>query len=108
MERRGGRELGNPSNQDRSRGYQALSGLIWHHFCRQEVALAGSQQLRAQDPAPVRRCWFYRRENRALGTEGKKRSREDGNENGDEDRIKGGAANGDGGEGGWERDPGIL
>ena len=27
-----------------------------YHLCRQEVAPADSQQLRTQDPAPVRRC----------------------------------------------------
>ena len=35
-----------------------------HHPCRQEVAPSGSQQLRAQDPSPVRRC----------GTEGENRA----------------------------------
>ena len=32
----------------------ALPFLTRHHFCRQEVAPAGNQKLRAQDPAPAR------------------------------------------------------
>ena len=35
---------------------QALLFRTWHHPCRERVARAGSQQLRAQDPARVRRC----------------------------------------------------
>ena len=32
-----------------------------HHLCREEVAPAGSQQLRAQDSAPAHRCGTERR-----------------------------------------------
>ena len=51
------RGLGNPPRQGRSKVEdQALSFRTQHYLCRQEVALAGSQQLRAQDPVPARRC----------------------------------------------------
>ena len=51
----GARELGNPPHHNGSRvEYQALSFCTRHHLCRLEVALAANQQLRAQDPVPVR------------------------------------------------------
>ena len=62
-EREGGGEieLWYPSHQERSRVEdQALPFRTRHHLytilCRQEVTPVGSQQLRAQDPAPARRC----------------------------------------------------
>ena len=56
MERRI-KELGNPPHQDRSRvEKEALLFRTRHHLYRQEVALAGNQKLRAQDPAPIRQC----------------------------------------------------
>ena len=44
-------ELSYPLHQERSRVEdQALPFHTWHHLCREEAALAGSQQLREQDP----------------------------------------------------------
>ena len=55
--RGGGRELWNPSHEERSRVEdRALLLRTRRRLCRREVAPAGSQQLRAQDPAPDRRC----------------------------------------------------
>ena len=51
-----------------------------HHFCRQEVALAGSHQLRVQDPVLTRPCG-------AEGRTGHQR-REEGNDDGN--RVGGG------------------
>ena len=46
-----------PQHQEISRVEdQALPFRTRHHFCRQEVAPAGGQQLRTQDPVPARRC----------------------------------------------------
>ena len=54
--KRGERELVNPPHQVKNRvEEQVLSFRTRYHSCRQEVALAGSQLRRAQDPAPVRR-----------------------------------------------------
>ena len=54
---KGGGELWYPPHQDRSRvDDKALPFRAQHHLCRQEVGLAGSQKLRAQGLASVRRC----------------------------------------------------
>ena len=62
-----GVELWYLSHLERSRiDDQALPFRTRHHLCRQEVATSGSQQLRAQDRAPARRC----------GTKGKQDTRD--------------------------------
>ena len=80
-----GKELWYPSDHGRTVEDQALQFLTRCYLCRQEVAPAGSQQLRAQGPAPVRRCCTKRR----TGHQG----REGGN--GDGDRDRGGDGNED-------------
>ena len=55
--RGGGEEFWNPPHRKRSRVEdQTLPFRTQHDFCRQEVAPAGSQQLRVQDPALLHRC----------------------------------------------------
>ncbi|CAM9742643.1 unnamed protein product [Ascophyllum nodosum] len=58
---------------------RALPSRTWHHVCRQEMAPESSQQLRAQEAAPVRRCGIERR-TRHQGREG---GNGDGNRDGD-------------------------
>ena len=91
-EGRGRRELWNPPHHGKNTaavGDQAPSFRTRCHTFRQEVALAGSQQLRAKHPAPVRRC---RTEGRT-GPQGREEGNEDedgdGNENEGEDRDGG-------------------
>ena len=72
-EREGGRELWYPSHEEESKvENQALPLHTRHHLCRQEVANAGNQQLRALDPVPARQCGNEGRtgENRAPATGG--------------------------------------
>ena len=64
---------------------QALSFRLRHHLCRQGLALAGTRQLRSQDPVPVH---AYRTE-RVAGSE----RREGADEVGSGIRVRGG--NGD-------------
>ena len=73
-----------------------------HCLCIQEVAPAGSQQLRAQDPAPARRCdtkWRTGHQGREGRPDDRNRDKsEDWNEsengNGHEDRDGGGNGTG--------------
>ena len=53
-------------------------------FCRQEVAPAGSQQLRAQDLVPARRCGTEGR----TGHQGREGGRDDGNRDGSGNEYK--------------------
>ena len=99
---------------------QALLFRTRHHLCRQDVTPAGSQKLRAQDPAPARRCRTKgRRGNhgREGGNDGKNRDGGgDGNENGYVNEHEGGdegknrSKNGDESreEGEGERESGNL
>ena len=55
--RKGGRELWKPPHQERSRVEdQTLSFRTRYPLCEQEVVPTVGQQLRAQDPVPIRRC----------------------------------------------------
>ena len=85
-ERRRGGEFSYRPHQERSRvKNQALPFPTRHHLCRQEIAPAGSQQFRAQYPAPVRRC----------GTDGKTGHPGREEENGDGNWDGGGDGNED-------------
>ena len=57
----------------------ALQFRTQHPFCRQEAVPAGSQQLWAQDLAPVQRCGTKGR----TGHQGRERGNDDGNRGGD-------------------------
>ena len=86
---------------------QALAFRTQHYLCRHEVASSGSQQLRAQDPAPVRRCGTEVRtghQGRERGGDGNRDGGGNGNgskdEYGDEHEGTGGGKNGSDNEGG--------
>ena len=123
--RGGGGELWYPPHRERSRvQHQALLFSTRHHLCRQEVAPASSQQLRALEPVPACRWSTGGR----TGHQGWERGYGDGNrdgggdgreyEHGDEHEGRDGSRNGSGNgrengdesrdEGGGEREPGNL
>ena len=84
---KGGGELWYLPHRERSRVKDhALPSRTRHYICRQEAAPAGSQQLRVQDLAPVRRCGAEGR----TGYQGRDGGSYDGNrdENGNEHKAR--------------------
>ena len=88
--RRGGGEFLYPEHQEISKVEdQTLPLRTWHHLCRYDMALAGSKQLRAQDPAPTRRSGTEGRTGHEGWVEERCDGNRDGDGNGDEGRDEG-------------------
>ena len=105
------RERGGGITFESATSYQARSFHTRHHLCRQEVAPAGSHQLRAQERAPIRqygtegRTGHQRREGGYGDGYKDGDGHEDGNGREDGDGSENGDGDGDenGNEGGGER-----